>query len=228
MNLNLDFLKNIEPCDIGRPEKSPHPVLFKLMLLLTRMCFPKVVFISTVKLNAHLKKCENKNSPEIFNKNTLLIDIREKEEYEISHLMSAKWVDYDKPGWKQFEDFLSYLKEKCKTNESFDVIGYCATGLRSAVFLNYAEKKCRRLREERGTPVDIPSVDSFDIVDLILSKVKFYNVEGSLFKWANERLPLVNAQDEATTLVHGNREFWGHNFIDANILYPGPYRSFLA
>ena len=36
-----------------------------------------------------------------------------------------------------------------------------------------------------------------------------YNLEGSIFKWANENRPIVNGDDKPTHLVHPYNSFFG-------------------
>lgn len=41
------------------------------------------------------------------------------------------------------------------------------------------------------------------------SHIDVYNLEGSIFKWANERKDLVDPSGQGTTLVNTVSPFWG-------------------
>ncbi len=55
--------------------------------------------------------------------NTLILDAREKEEYDVSHLKNAIWVGYSK-----FQ--LASVETKLKNRES-EIVVYCSIGVRS-------------------------------------------------------------------------------------------------
>lgn len=70
------------------------------------------------------------------------------------------------------------LKEKDKTDK---IVVYCSVGVRSAQF---AEKL-----QQAGYP-------------------NVYNLNGSIFEWANENRPLYQGQQQVTQ-VHPYNSFWG-------------------
>lgn len=63
-------------------------------------------------------------------KEYILLDTREKEEFEISHIEGSRWVGYDKIQW----DVINTLSKENK------IVCYCSVGYRS-------EKVCNKLRE---------------------------------------------------------------------------------
>ena len=49
-------------------------------------------------------------------------------------------------------------------------------------------------------------------------KVDLFNLEGSIFKWANEGKELVQpCTGKRTTVVHPFDNFWGNMFLDASV-----------
>ncbi len=100
---------------------------FILITVLYLTCFSTV--LAQTKLDKTLKKFNNESVPYInvdaLNgmNNALLLDAREKEEYEVSHLQNALWV-----GAKTFEldSVLPKIEEK-----NTEIIVYCSIGVRS-------------------------------------------------------------------------------------------------
>jgi len=104
----------------------------------------------------------------------LLFDVRATQEYAISHLRGARQM--------------SPVQDEALPNEPLQddplaggialdrpIVLYCSVGYRSA--------RMAEMLQERGY-------------------TNVVNLEGSLFTWANESRPLVDAQGRFTTLVH--------------------------
>ncbi len=111
-----------------------------------------------------------------------LLDIREQDEYDVSHLLGARWVSPDS----------SVDKTIARLKPAFPIVVYCSVGVRSA---RYA----RRLNRA--------------------GVGKVYNLDGSLFQWANEGRPLyqhVSGGDKRTGQVHP------YNSIFGRLLKPKP------
>lgn len=96
----------------------------------------------------------------------ILFDCRAPVEFEISHLQNAISVD---PSISA-EDLKQKLLENCKEKNSPEIICYCSIGYRSS---EIARKLHNVLNNENNLDV------------------KIFNMEGSIFKWANEHRPLV-------------------------------------
>lgn len=94
----------------------------------------------------------------------LLIDVREADEYAVSHLDGAERAD---PGMRRAA-FLERFGAKARGKE---VVFYCSVGVRSS---RLAENVLAALREQGAKAV--------------------YNLDGGVFGWHNEGRPLVNAQ----------------------------------
>lgn len=100
----------------------------------------------------------------------VLLDVRTREEYEVSHLPGAVRVDPEGP-WPELDS----LQQTGRP-----VVAYCSVGYRSAALTE-------ALRE-RG--------------------VEVVNLEGSIFRWANEGRPLVRG-GEQVEVVHPYDRLWG-------------------
>ena len=49
-----------------------------------------------------------------------------------------------------------------------------------------------------------------------IENVNVYNLEGSLFKWANEKRPMVDQQGKKTIVCHPYSSIWG-KFLDSDL-----------
>jgi len=122
--------------------------------------FPDVPRISTTDLAARLDNANEK---------PLLLDVRTKAEFDVSHLAGARRIE---PGADP--KTISLPKDKA-------IVTYCSVGYRSAAF-------AKKLRDSGFARVE--------------------NLEGSIFRWANENRPLVN-EGGATDKVHPYNGVWG-------------------
>ncbi len=130
-------------------------------LNLVREDFPRVRHISTDELADLIEQQANMS----------LLDIREPEEYQVSHIKGAVLA-------RDVGDAIDVLKNK---DREALVVVYCSVGYRSS---NIANKLARR------------------------GYTNVFNVEGSLFKWANENRPIHRGENEATRVHPYDRE-WG-------------------
>ena len=101
----------------------------------------------------------------------LLIDVRARQEYEVSHLPGAVWAETP-------QQIAFVLRE---ASDGQTVMLYCSVGVRSS-------KAAATLVRSGRTNV--------------------FNLQGSVFQWANEGRTLV-ANDRAVHVVHPYNERWG-------------------
>jgi rhodanese-related sulfurtransferase len=125
--------------------------------------FPEVKTITSAELLAAQKSGER----------IILLDTRSKEEFAVSHLLSARWVD------PATTDLVASLEGE---SSSTAIIAYCSVGYRSASVID-------RLKKSRFT--------------------NLRNLEGGIFDWGNEKLPMVDAAGHATRMVHPYNLLWG-------------------
>lgn len=109
----------------------------------------------------------------------IVFDIREADEFHVSHMEASILVSPDISS----DAFLSQYAEKVRGKT---VVFYCSVGQRSSIL---AEKVQQDLTALGSGPV--------------------YNLEGGLFKWHNDSLPLVTAAAEPTDYIHPYNHFWG-------------------
>ena len=122
--------------------------------------FPDVPRMQTAELADMLKSKEPK---------PLLLDVRTKSEFEVSHLAGATRIE---PGADVSK--LALPKDK-------PIVTYCSVGYRSAAM-------AKKLRDAGYGHVT--------------------NLEGSIFRWANENRPLVH-YGQPTDKVHPYNGVWG-------------------
>jgi rhodanese-related sulfurtransferase len=125
--------------------------------------WPQVPQMSTREL-AERMAAGNESAP-------LLIDVRAREEYEVSHLPGAIWAETP-------SQIASALRE---ASDRQPVVLYCSVGVRSS-------KAAAQLMQSGRTDV--------------------FNLQGSIFKWANEGRPLIT-NGSAVHVVHPYNERWG-------------------
>ncbi len=125
--------------------------------------FPAVAQMSTNKLQELLSETPDNN--------VLLLDVREAEEFNVSHLKNAKLA-------ATLEDALLILRDVPKDKR---IVAYCSVGYRSS-------ELAQQLTSQGYHNV--------------------YNLEGSIFEWANRGLPVFN-QGKPVNKVHPYNWWWG-------------------
>jgi len=101
----------------------------------------------------------------------IILDVRSKEEYDISHIKTARLIDPD----------LDPAIALAGVSKDAEIVVYCSVGYRSS---DYARKL--QLNQYRHV----------------------YNLDGSIFKWANEGRPLFDEYKQVT-VVHPYNAEWG-------------------
>ncbi len=107
----------------------------------------------------------------------LLIDCRRPDEYEVSRIPGAINLHFRCSD----EDLVEALKTATSDNVTA-VVSYCSLGYRSAIMTNRIRESLQK--EEKG--------------DFSLKPDQVFNLEGSIFKWANEDKPLVDNEGNPT------------------------------
>jgi rhodanese-related sulfurtransferase len=113
----------------------------------------------------------------------VLLDVRTAEEYAISHLPDAVQVAPDQRSANEVARLAGGLNGKI-------VVAYCSIGLRSSrVLLRIGQA----MKEQGAT--------------------NLYNLKGGIFRWRNERRPLV-AQGGRTQAIHPYNVLWRQFLIE--------------
>lgn len=121
----------------------------------------------------------------------LLFDVREEKEFNISHIQQAHFINESLSSQEQVKKMSKIIKEKLGNDtlqQPTDIFIYCSIGYRSSALLS-SILKGKEFEE--------------------LSQLNFYNIEGGIFRWANENRPLVNCAHARTEVVHPYNTLWG-------------------
>ena len=103
------------------------------------------------------------------NQNVFLVDCRRPDEYSVSRIPNATNIHFKCSD----EDLKSALKD---LDENVTIVNYCSLGYRSGVMT------------KRILDLGLDNV----------SKERVYNLEGSIFKWAQEERPLIDNKGQTT------------------------------
>ena len=103
------------------------------------------------------------------NQNVFLVDCRRPDEYSVSRIPNATNIHFKCSD----EDLKSALED---LNENVIIVNYCSLGYRSGVMT------------KRILDLGLDNV----------SKERVYNLEGSIFKWAQEERPLIDNKGQTT------------------------------
>lgn len=125
--------------------------------------FPGVVHMTAKTLYDYLKEADRNDY--------LIIDVRAKEEYAVSHIKDALWMT----DLKQID---ALLKQKPQIKK---VILYCSVGYRSS------DMALRLMKQ---------------------GHYQVYNLDGSIFEWANQGYPVYKGKSRVYT-VHPFNTTWG-------------------
>ena len=137
---------------------------WSMTLKTIRAKFPTVAHISTDTLQSWLDEPPQRE-------NLLLFDVREPEEYAVSHLQGARPVPSQDEALKALQGVSSDQR----------IVLYCSVGHRSSELAQFLMKK---------------------------GYTEIYNLEGSIFAWANEGRPVYRGK-ERVTVVHPYDKTWG-------------------
>ncbi|XP_066302875.1 uncharacterized protein [Branchiostoma lanceolatum] len=149
-----------------------------------RAKFPSVRQIATDELDRLLKAQQASDG----SNEVLLLDSRPVEEYSISHIPDAVRVDHG----GDLTPALDRIRQENDTSRPLAVVAYCSVGYRSSVVAKRLEEELKKL----------PSGNSN-------RPISIYNLEGSLFKWANEGRAMEDSECKTTTLAHPYSSLWG-------------------
>ncbi len=152
------------PAVAAQEDTEDNVMFWSTTLKMIRAKYPEVAQLSTDSLQTMLDASLKAERP-------LLLDVREKEEYGVSHLKDAVSALTEKEALRALEGVAP----------DRPVVLYCSVGYRSSEMARFLQK--------RG-----------------LEKV--YNLEGSIFAWANEGRPVYRGE-ERVHKVHPYDRVWG-------------------
>lgn len=121
----------------------------------------------------------NANNFETMDDDLIVFDVREQNEFDVSHLGGAIRVDPDISA----DEFVASFQQITKGKK---LVFYCSVGRRSS---KLASKVQNKLLKTASTP-------------------EIYNLEGGIFRWHNDSRELVNGQ-QASDFIHPYNRYWG-------------------
>ena len=113
----------------------------------------------------------------------LIIDTRKREEFDVSFISGAKHLPFPAS-----ESDVKLFADANISDQTEIVVCYCSLGYRSS---KVAQTLSQVLSQDQ------------------IQKISVHNLEGSIFKWANEGLGLVTVRGEATPSCHPFSTMWG-------------------
>ena len=152
------------------PAKKSSSYLFLILLFLTGLTPSSVVALGfgldriqkdLEKQYDNISHIDGNNFSKLNHEKIIVFDVREKNEFDVSHLPQAIQVD---PGISN-QSFISNYKEQVAGK---DIVFYCSVGQRSSVL---ASRLKSALIEQGAT--------------------KIYNLKGGVFRWSNEKKELI-------------------------------------
>ncbi|XP_072034984.1 uncharacterized protein [Amphiura filiformis] len=202
--------------DASTAENCNPSASFRMTVAGIKKKFPRVENVSTSTLSEWMNSCgvdeEQKAGASARdvgkNRKLVLFDVRPLEEYNVSHLPSAIRLDPDVQDMEHVKSVIQEQVEKdgiSRTGEDYQpvtAVMYCSVGYRSSAM---AGRVYKALCDQRNNTS----------ADNSLTDLKVYNLQGSIFQWANENKPLVDSSDQPTQYVHPYSRLWGL-LIDKN------------
>ncbi len=122
--------------------------------------------------------------------NTLVFDVREVDEFQVSHLPGAILIDPDTDAEDFIEDYGDQLQGK-------HLVFYCSVGRRSSEMIS-------RLHGD------------VNVAQQLSRAASTRNLKGGAFAWINAQRSLQNANAEPTSKVHPFNEYWGRLILDSD------------
>ena len=131
------------------------------------------------KAYENVSHIESRTLRQMESNDVVIFDVREFDEYQVSHIKGAIQLDPDMDS-EDFEDEYSELIEDKV------VVFYCSVGVRSSA-----------------------QASSLEYVLNDAKVAAAYNLKGGLFQWHNESHPVVKDTDTSTEDIHPYDDDWG-------------------
>ena len=117
--------------------------------------------------------------------NHVILDCRRQDEYEVSHIPDAKHVHFQTKDEELKNVLLEETKNISNTNQDeLNVVCYCSLGYRSSIL-------AQRIQSFANEDPDFSD-----------KNIKAWNLEGSIFKWANEGRRMMDLNEKPTIFAH--------------------------
>lgn len=116
----------------------------------------------------------------------ILLDSRPEEEYIISHIEGSKRVDFTK---EDVSSLSMEIDEEFRGKPNPTIVCYCSVGYRSSVMAKRLQEHYSKQEHQKAPEI--------------------YNLAGSIFQWANEHRPMIDANGQKTIFAHPYSAVWG-------------------
>ena len=160
------------------------PSTLDLISTAVRRWFPTIQHMTTPELDARLTQTlrDGRDTCAKTGAQLLLLDVREPAEFAVSHIPSAINIS---PSAYTSPDAVRELLASAGAQRDAEIVCYCSVGVRSSqLALAIAKVDPRRVS-------------------------RVHNLDGSIFRWANEGRRLVNSRLQPTAYVHPYSNLWG-------------------
>nr|XP_033777298.1 uncharacterized protein LOC117348852 isoform X2 [Geotrypetes seraphini] len=141
--------------------------------------YPDVKIVDATTLQSWIQEKRDK---------LLLLDIRNKTEFDISHLQGGVIVD---PEGDQLQELLKKSVQEARKRKA-DIVCYCFVGYRGSIIAQSVNKLLSAEMEQ--SPGHQPRV---------------FNLEGGLIRWVTGQKPLVDDQGRPAHVIHPFDAQWG-------------------
>ena len=86
-----------------------------------------------------------------------------------------------------------FIFSDTQNSQMANIVAYCSIGYRSSKMAQKISQELEKMKENENLDTTI----------------KVYNLEGSIFKWANEKRTLVDCENKETRYCHPYNIVWG-------------------
>ncbi|XP_065192371.1 uncharacterized protein LOC135823448 [Sycon ciliatum] len=203
-------------------EKGPTAsVAMRSVMAGIRHSFPTVQQMSTRSLSDRIRP--EQAEPNMSRPDVVLLDTRELAEYNVSHLPGAKRLDPSISD-SDLASFVDDLRQRQPdaVDKPLDLVCYCSVGYRSSKMASRLQKLLRPppvARDQASasagqhSSAQTSAKQSSSSPDCAAATARpvasVFNLEGSMFQWANENRQLCSAGTAATRQVHPYSVVWG-------------------
>lgn len=201
-----DAMANSVP-DTDSGSSSSPSLSFQMVITGIKKMYPAVKNISTAELKELMRTEEARAR-------LVIVDARPEVEFSVSHIPSAVRID---PQTQNMDDVRRTLQDQLVKDEPsspdgepIHVVMYCSVGYRSSALAKRLRQALKAEKNDRETAMSHQSSPSTAPSTVISpSRIKIFNLEGCLFKWANEGRQMVDGRGSPTKFVHPYSTMWG-------------------
>lgn len=190
-------------------------MLVRFYIEYVRFKFPKVPGIQTQILDKLMRQQPSKSQQKQA-RNLLILDCREKAEIDVSRIPGSIPVHFDIAN-KDLEEFIHVQQKSLATpDSSLKLVSYCALGLRSAILTEKVLEVKLKILTFLLTSFTQTYLQILGGNKELAQSVKPLNLEGSIFKWANENRPMLDGNDSVTKFAHPVEYKYGVPYLKWN------------